>query len=902
MKAIKNIKNSLILIVLLPIFCVSPILIKDVKHTYDFYSKVKFTKENIKIIKEVSDLIHLMEVERGLSTVFISSGGDKSLPVYKKVLAQRQKVDKVFLKLNKDIQSLQDNEAIKIVKEMAIKLQNLRKKVDSTDIYYLDVLKEYTKIIENLARIIVKFYAEIEGTSLYPYLVPYYPFIIYKDQYGIERALASSTTAWWHRFKDPKKIPRDLLDYYLIVNIKEKDYKNLLVSISKKDFRKDFLKLEKTPEYKNIEKIKTIILNKEFRALNSYRPLQVFQIYTNFLKVLKKFQDKTLNRFQNIIQKDYVNIWKEIIIRIIALLTLILSLLYAWILRNKILEAILEIKETIKNIENGNLNVKINIKGEDEFAEIARNINNLINVFKNVINEIAKISKEISNGNLNVSIRSDIFVGDFKVIKNNLENIISNLYNLISEIKKVSTSLSEGRLKVNIDPRAFKGSLTEIYDNLLNITKNFEKTIQIINRITNDLKNAEFKTYDENLLPGDLKVIIQNINEANKTIRKTFDLLVEILEKADINQEINVEALSGELKRIAQAINTFAESIKEFLKEVENFVSTLKEGYLNANLDLSKVPEGLREIGNALIEIQRAFIMLKENMLFVAKKLAKGDLRVVLDESAFKGDLREIATSLNKGIKALRSSIEKTLSTLHETLRALEDKVDELMLIVEKIKVQTDETQKSSEKIDLIAKDVENLANEILMVNELSENTLKTINNTQELIQTIKEKLKKRTKELTNIIELILQIAEQTNMLSLNAAIEAARAGEHGRGFAVVADEVRKLAQKVVSATDQIRNTISSLNQDMEKEVIENITKAFEEIQNATQKLQNIISQTAKKAKSESEKMRELEETINELSQMAVENLSQLNEVITSIRRISEKIKYIYDRLNEFKI
>ncbi|HIP92973.1 MAG TPA: hypothetical protein EYH39_01020, partial [Desulfurobacteriaceae bacterium] len=127
-------------------------------------------------------------------------------------------------------------------------------------------------------------------------------------------------------------------------------------------------------------------------------------------------------------------------------------------------------------------------------------------------------------------------------------------------------------------------------------------------------------------------------------------------------------------------------------------------------------------------------------------------------------------------------------------------------------------------------------------------------------------------------------------------------AGEHGRGFAVVADEVRKLAQKVVSATDQIKETISSLNQDMEKEIIDNITKAFAEIQVSIQKLENIISQISKKAKSESDKMRELESTINSLSQMAIENLNQLNEIISSIKRISEKVKYIYTQLNKFKV
>jgi methyl-accepting chemotaxis protein len=146
--------------------------------------------------------------------------------------------------------------------------------------------------------------------------------------------------------------------------------------------------------------------------------------------------------------------------------------------------------------------------------------------------------------------------------------------------------------------------------------------------------------------------------------------------------------------------------------------------------------------------------------------------------------------------------------------------------------------------------------------------------------------LVERSKEIGGIADVIREIADQTNLLALNAAIEAARAGEQGRGFAVVADEVRKLAERTSEATGQITTMIHAIQQDTAA-----VVQSMEAVTPQVQKGVSIASEAAQTLQQINEKADSTLESIAQVANATAEQSVASGTVASSVENISQMVE-----------
>ena len=318
----------------------------------------------------------------------------------------------------------------------------------------------------------------------------------------------------------------------------------------------------------------------------------------------------------------------------------------------------------------------------------------------------------------------------------------------------------------------------------------------------------------------------------------------------------------------------------------------------------------------------------------VIESVAQGDLTKRID--VISGDeIGEMATHFNLLTDKLHNTINRVAGSSNEVSSAaamLDDATEKMATGIEEAAMQVNSVAAASEEMSktsaeiaqncvAAAKSSEKANGSASIGEEIIQDTIQVMNRINSRVQDSSRIIKSlgvRSDQIGEIVELINDVADQTNLLALNAAIEAARAGEHGRGFAVVADEVRKLAERTSGATKEIRETIHAMQSETRNAVVsmeEGVNdvgqgtveaaksgEALKDILHQINKVTSEINQIAVASEQETATTNEIASSIQQISQVMQETSKQIQGNTEASARLAGLSKELQEMVGQFRL
>ena len=434
-----------------------------------------------------------------------------------------------------------------------------------------------------------------------------------------------------------------------------------------------------------------------------------------------------------------------------------------------------------------------------------------------------------------------------------------------------------------------------------------------------------FGTYEKELiLNGEDKVLLENDKKAlNAYLAEVNDVFSKVENKdlAGLSEQFSengkFRVTAGQLIKSfsdhALANESYATDLKNSgEEEYRQGMSVLIAVSVAAILMLGAIGFVLiRGIRSSLGQMQSAMGNIKDNLDFTVRTNNDSSDEIGHTGRALDMLLEKLQTSLGsiaeriKSVSAAASQMATTSSQVAKASHQQSEAASNMAATVEEMTVSINHVGDRAQDADKISAESGNLAETGGNIIGRTVDDINSISSTVNLAANRIRELVDNSQQISNVISVIKDVADQTNLLALNAAIEAARAGEQGRGFAVVADEVRKLAERTATSTQEIAVTIESMRSGANEaaismeNVVGEVNRGVESAQRASEAIIKIGDGSRRTVETVGEITSAIREQASAMTSIAqqVEHIAQMSEESSAAASNSSQIAQDLDAL-----
>lgn len=446
----------------------------------------------------------------------------------------------------------------------------------------------------------------------------------------------------------------------------------------------------------------------------------------------------------------------------------------------------------------------------------------------------------------------------------------------------------------------------------------------------------------EKALNGDLKVIYrenlpikQALEEEGRVASESIDRFATLINDELLQAEqitIGAEAI---FSSSTKAINGVFELYDAIVPQLDNlFAQRIRSGEATRSLNIAIFVAVLLLVTYLYVAFYRSVLSSINTIAEGSHRLASGDLTTTVELES-RDEMSSIASSFNEMSESFRNLVAQVVNSTSQVASAAEELsavTDETNKGIARQQHETDQVATAINEMSATVQEVAGNATSASEATQAAESEAATgqsvVNNTVSSINTLADEvsrasgiigeLESDSEEIGTVIDVIRGIAEQTNLLALNAAIEAARAGEQGRGFAVVADEVRTLASRTQSSTQEIqemieklqggaRRAVEAMNQSSEQAAqgVETAAEAGESLQKITAAVSTIADMNthiASAAEEQSAVAEEINRNVATISEISEHNASGASQTAAASSQLANLAAELQQLIHRFKV